>query len=145
MRGKFTICCLVGVLCWWTLLHGREEPMALDTDNIPPVGIDWCSYNDIICGDWKPMTVEEEIRYYGEDLGDLLVRIAKCESSLRPEVRGKVDNRDRGLFQINSHYNPQVSDKCAFDIECSTLFTLKEIRAGNLWKWDNSKHCWQSF
>ena len=72
----------------------------------------------------------------------LLVRIAKCESELVPTQRGIVDKRDRGLFQISSRWNPQVSDKQAFNPEFATRWTIDEIENGNLWKWEASKHCW---
>lgn len=32
---------------------------------------------------------------------------------------GEVTSEDRGLFQINSKYQPQVSEECAFDPDCN--------------------------
>jgi len=73
---------------------------------------------------------------------DLLIRIAKAESGLNPDAIGKVDKSDRGLFQISSYYNKNVSDDCAFDPWCSTKWTINEIKNKNLWKWNASKHNW---
>lgn len=33
----------------------------------------------------------------------------------------------RGWFQINSHYNPDVTKECAEDIECSATWTLNRL------------------
>jgi hypothetical protein len=74
---------------------------------------------------------------------NLLIAIAKCESSLRPGARGRVDKRDRGLYQISSLHNPEVSDECAFDVECSTRWVARQIKSGNLWKWKASSKCWK--
>jgi len=74
---------------------------------------------------------------------DLLIRIAKAESGLNPNAIGKIDNRDRGVYQINYFYNPSVNDKCAFCVWCSTKWVINEINNGNLWKWNASKHNWQ--
>lgn len=70
---------------------------------------------------------------------NLLNKIAFCESSLKPKA---INGRDRGLFQINSKWNPKVLDDCAFDVQCSTEWVANQINIGNLWKWKASKKCW---
>jgi len=148
MRG-IILCCLVGILCGGTLLRGGEELTAFNTtsDNIPPAGItadagiDWCSHNDILCGDWKPMSVEEEIRYYAEELGDLLVALAICESSLNPNAIGD-QGWSYGLYQINMRWwADEVSIENAKDIEFSTKWTLNKIRQGQGYLWT----CYRTF
>lgn len=42
-------------------------------------------------------------------------------------------SRDRGLWQINDHWNPSVTDDCAFDPECSTAWAAAEYKARG-WK-----------
>ena len=76
---------------------------------------------------------------------ELLLAMAKAESSLDPDIRGRVDNRDRGLFQINSYYNNSVSDECAFDPWCATRWVIKELNNGNEWKWNPSRHGWGEY
>ena len=66
---------------------------------------------------------------------DRLLNLAWCESRYDPTVRGVVDNRDRGIFQINSFYHPTVSDECAFDVYCATEWTIKKIKAGGAGIW----------
>jgi hypothetical protein len=88
--------------------------------------------------------VEQQIRDIAQESGfkwiDYLVRLAKCESSLRPDATNNKNNNpswsiDRGLFQINDYWHSNVSDECAFDIECSTKYTMDKINAGyqKLW------------
>lgn len=86
--------------------------------------------------------ISEVARQEGFKDKDLLIRIAKAESSLNAGIRGRVDSRDRGTFQINAYWNPQVSDECAFCVWCSTRWAISEVNNGNLWKWNASRHNW---
>lgn len=75
---------------------------------------------------------------------ELAVRVATCESNLNPQainVNPK-GSRDRGIFQINDKYHPEVTDEEAFDIVCSTKFFCNAFKAGNLSWWNASKTCW---
>jgi hypothetical protein len=75
---------------------------------------------------------------------DLAVRVAKCESSLNPKAVNinAPDSIDRGIFQINSKYHPEVTEAQAFDPEFSTQFFCRAFKAGNLSWWNASKTCW---
>jgi len=91
----------------------------------------------------KPvLSVEEIIRSVAVN-DNLLVAIAKCESSLNPAAVGKVNPGDRGLFQINREYHPDVADSCAFDAECSARWADAQVSAGRLWLWNPSRSCWE--
>ena len=92
-------------------------------------------------------TIEERIRRIsGEEMvdSDLAMRVAKCESSLNPNATNtNTDGSiDRGLFQINSKWHPEVTADQAFDAEFSTRFFCKAFKAGNLSWWDATKTCW---
>lgn len=92
-------------------------------------------------------TIEEKIRRIaGEEMvdSDLAVAVAKCESSLNPAaVHTNTDGtRDRGLFQINEKYHPEVTADQAFDAEFSTRWFCKAFKAGNISWWNSSKKCW---
>jgi len=76
---------------------------------------------------------------------ELAIAIARAESRLNPDIRGEADKRDRGLYQINSHFNPEVTDQCAFDPICATKWTIKELKAGRAWKWNASKYKWGKY
>ena len=76
---------------------------------------------------------------------DLAVRVAKCESSLIPSAINvnKNGSRDRGVFQINDKYHPEVSDEMATDIVLSTKFFCSAFKNGHLSWWDATKECWK--
>lgn len=88
--------------------------------------------------------VEIEIRKIAKEKNfkypTYLVRLAYCESRLNPSVVNTKGNkpagsRDRGLFQWNSYHQKQMSDKCAFDLRCSTEKTIEKINAGGQGIW----------
>lgn len=88
-------------------------------------------------------TVEEQIRDIAKEKGfkyeDYLVRLANCESRLKPTAkRLNTDARkttDRGLFQINNYWHYEVSDECAYDLRCSTEWTIDRINKGYQHEW----------
>lgn len=87
------------------------------------------------------------IRYVAKEEGidpELAVRVAKCESSLSPTAQNtnKDGSVDRGLFQINTKWHPEVSDQEAYDIILATRFFCKAFKAGNLNWWDATRKCW---
>ena len=69
--------------------------------------------------------------------GELLVKLAKCESGLNPKAVGD-NGHSFGLYQINLKYH-NISPICAMDVECSTLWTAKMIKAGKLHLWTCAK------
>lgn len=61
-----------------------------------------------------------------------LRNLVTSESQWNP----KSDNGfDRGLVQINRKYNPEITDKQAFDPEFSLRFAAEKISKGEAWKW----------
>jgi len=92
-------------------------------------------------------SVEERIRKIAREENfkytDYLVKLAICESKLRPTAVNTQNNqpatsKDRGLFQINNYWHKEVSDEQAFDIEFATKFTMDKINNGyqGLWVCD---------
>ena len=51
----------------------------------------------------------------------------------------RLNCRSRGLFQINSCYWPEVSDKCAFDPECNIQWAANKFKEGRLEIWTSWK------
>jgi len=74
----------------------------------------------------------------------LAVKVAKCESNLEPNAVcfNRNGTRDRGLFQWNDFWHPEISDECAFNVQCSTRAFCKAVKDGNLDWWNASKKCW---
>jgi hypothetical protein len=75
------------------------------------------------------------------------VAVAKAESSFRPQITNTVGNThgiDRGLFQINSYWHPEVSATCALSASCNTRAAVrisrKATRWVEWWTWKNNKH-----
>lgn len=88
-----------------------------------------------------PLSVEEQIRQIAEEHNfqwiDYLVRLAHCESRLDPYALNNNGQYgiDRGLFQINNKYHPEVNNSCAFDIRCATEWTMEMINNGEQHQW----------
>jgi len=85
--------------------------------------------------------VEQQIRKIADDkkfkYTDYLIRLATCESGLRTDAlntNGGKSN-DRGVFQINDYWHPEVSDECAYDIRCATEWTIWRIESGHQREW----------
>jgi len=66
--------------------------------------------------------------------------IVSHESRHHPEATGD-GGESRGLWQINKAWHPEVSDTCAYDITCSTDWSLERIRAGYVDEWRTWKYC----
>jgi len=69
-----------------------------------------------------------------------LLALADCESSFDPARSNTKGNnpswsKDRGLFMYNNHWQNDVSDKCAYDLECATKEAIKDIKAGHQGQW----------
>jgi len=75
---------------------------------------------------------------------DLCVKVAECESDLNPTARFTNNDLsiDRGLFQINNKFHPEISDAQADDIVLSTRFFCKAFKEGHLSWWNATKNCW---
>ena len=94
------------------------------------------------------LMVEKIIRYIAGQKGvdaDLAVRVAKAESGLSPTaINTNTDgSKDRGLYQINDKYHPEVTDEQAYDIVLSTRFFCDAVIAGNISWWNASKANWE--
>jgi hypothetical protein len=75
---------------------------------------------------------------------DLAVRVAKCESSLNPKALNinTTGTKDRGLFQINDKYHPEITDEEAYNVEKATMFFCNAVKAGNINWWAATRKCW---
>jgi soluble lytic murein transglycosylase-like protein len=99
-------------------------------------------------------TVIEMIQEASEKLGvdsKLAVAIARCESGLRQYdtsgsiVRGKVNSKDVGIFQINEDYHLAVSQQLGIDIYTTRgniEYGVALIKKEGSQPWVSSKPCW---
>lgn len=85
--------------------------------------------------------IKEQIRLIAEKENfkwvDYILRLADCESKFNQYAEN--DNgehgKDRGVFQINDKYHPEVSDEVAYDIEKATKWTMWRINNGYQHEW----------
>jgi hypothetical protein len=114
------------------------EAVPASSDDMPPRG-------DVVQA--TSPKVEDLIKNVANRVGfgdvDGLIKIAKCESSLKPEcgmlnhpacINAHNNSFDRGYFQISRKWHPEVSDEDAFDLEKSTLHAIRIYKkSGNNW------------
>ncbi|MBA3819984.1 MAG: hypothetical protein H0X17_13905 [Deltaproteobacteria bacterium] len=77
----------------------------------------------------------------------IAVAVAKAESGFRPTITNTVGNAhgiDRGLWQINSYWHPNVSATCAFSPSCNARamasISSKGTKWSPWWTYVNKKH-----
>jgi hypothetical protein len=70
--------------------------------------------------------------------------IVTHESQHHPDATGD-GGESRGLWQINKAWHPEVSDACAYDVTCSTRWSLERIRGGYVDEWSTWKYCKEWF
>lgn len=64
------------------------------------------------------------------------VAVAMAESSCTPHAKNVNDDGgsvDRGLWQLNNRYHPEVSDSCAYQIQCNANAAWKVSGHGAHW------------
>ena len=87
----------------------------------------------------QELTIKEHICIASNgEYCELLVNLAKCESSLNKDAINVNRNGtvDLGLYQWNSvHFNGKITPVCALDVYCATRKTVAEIKAGHLNWW----------
>ena len=69
-----------------------------------------------------------------------LVNLACCEGLLLADtINDKGNNpwysKDRGLYGINDYWHKEVSNECAKDLRCSTIWTMGRINTGFQYEW----------
>lgn len=75
------------------------------------------------------------------------VAVAKAESGFRPTITNTAGNAhgiDRGLWQINSYWHPEVSASCALSASCNARAAARiskySTKWTEWWTYKNSKH-----
>ena len=91
----------------------------------------------------KEETVKEVIERVAEDKEfenvALLVRIAKCESSLDRYAMNPKSSA-KGIYQILDMHKLTVAER--FDPEVATKWAIDKINADGTGAWNESKNCW---
>ena len=99
------------------------------------------------------MSTEEYVREYFKDI-PIMIQIARCESTFRQlrrngDVhRGRVNNADVGVMQINEFYHLDTAEKKDYDIhtiEGNTAYARDLYMRQGTQPWVSSKACWGKY
>jgi hypothetical protein len=102
-----------------------------------------------------PVAHAQEVRQEASQpiIPPILEKVALCESGGRhydstgKVIRGKVDKRDIGKWQINSYWNGAEAERLGFDIwtpEGNQAMALHLYQTQGLKPWDASRSCWSA-
>ena len=93
---------------------------------------------------------EAIVREYFADI-PVMIQVARCESTFRQTradgtvLRGRVDNRDTGVMQINTYYHGDTADIMGLDLEniYDNMAYARDLyeRQGTQ-PWSASAPCW---
>jgi hypothetical protein len=121
--------------------------------NFPTVAIELNTKTEVEQTTPQEENVEKSVKEYFKDI-PILVEVARCESHfthLNPKtkkvIRGKINNRDVGVMQINEYYHNITAKKMGLDL---SNFKDNMTYARYLYKregtrpWSASKACWQN-
>jgi hypothetical protein len=108
--------------------------------------------SDIVFADWIGVAhVRHNMRVIADLMGlsliqkDLLCDIGACESGLNPHAKliNNPQSIDRGLFQWNNHYHPEITDAMAYNPDTATRLACKAILSKQIHVyWSASQPCW---
>lgn len=96
-------------------------------------------------------STEEAVRAYFSDI-PIMAEIAGCESGFRQfdaagqVLRGKVNPRDTGVFQINLDYHAHEAQRLGTDLSAldgNLRFARYLYESKGTGPWGASKSCWQ--
>ena len=124
------------ILDWFKSLFKQAQPILNPLEEVVVKNIETTeSITDII----TRIALEEGVE------PELAIAVAKCESSLNPKARLVNSPRsiDRGLYQINSFYHPNVTDAQADNPEFACRWFCKAVKDKKLKVfWTASSRCW---
>ncbi len=98
----------------------------------------------------KAKTVQEYVTEYYENV-PVMAEIARCESQFRHYdsdgdiIRGKVNNLDVGVMQINEYYHIDTADRLNIDLHTldgNLEYALSLYNREGTQPWSASKKCW---
>ncbi len=99
------------------------------------------------------MSTEQYVRQYFRDI-PIMIQIARCESTFRQldedgDIhRGRVNNADVGVMQINEFYHLDQAEKKNLDIhtiEGNTAYARDLYEREGTRPWASSKPCWGKY
>jgi hypothetical protein len=95
-------------------------------------------------------STEDIVRDYFADI-PVMIQVARCESTFRHTLadgtvlRGRVDDRDTGVMQINTYYHGETAEQLGLDLEnlYDNMAYARDLyeRQGTQ-PWSASRPCW---
>ncbi len=138
---KFLLAAYVLAILWTTVAYALTDRAA----DLPKLSAQTISKE--VATQLKRVNVQSYVHSAAKDAGvnpTVAEWIVAHESSHRPGVTGD-GGASRGLWQINKDWHPEVSDSCAYDVKCSTDWSLGRIRSGYSYEWSTWKYCREKF
>ncbi|MDE1924798.1 MAG: hypothetical protein KGH79_01285 [Patescibacteria group bacterium] len=98
----------------------------------------------------QAQTVQQYVENYFAD-EPIMIKIAECESHFQQLssdgsiYRGKIDNEDIGVMQINEHYQGSIAQKLNIDIyslQGNLTYARYLYEKQGTQPWSSSKPCW---
>jgi len=96
------------------------------------------------------INTEAAVRKYFSDI-PVMIQVARCESTFRHTLedgsvlRGKVDNRDTGVMQINTYYHGETAEDLGLDLENledNMAYARSLYERQGTQPWSASAPCW---
>lgn len=120
-----------------------------DAVNVQPSTVDSVESTSQITSESDRKAVESYLREHFADT-PILIEIARCESTFThykdgEVVRGRVDNADVGVMQINERYHLETAKKLGYDIhtiEGNMAYAKYLYEKSGSKPWNASKPCW---
>lgn len=137
---------ILGKWLHWDIAKAKPQPTTATTSP----AIENITESATISYLWgTKIEIRHSIRVIADEEGlswlqkEMLCDICQCESGFVPTAKlvNSPKSVDRGLFQINNYWHPQVTDEMAYNPEWSTRWACTIIKANkNLWT--ASQKCW---
>lgn len=137
-----------GIVFLLSSMYGAGNT-STDAVNVQPTTADSTESTSQITSESDREAVENYLREHFADT-PILVEIARCESTFMhykdgEVVRGKVDNADVGVMQINERYHLETAEKLGYDIHTidgNMAYAKYLYEKSGSKPWNASKPCW---
>ena len=137
-----------GIVFLLSSMYGAGNT-STDAVNVQPTTADSTESTSQITSESDRVAVENYLREHFADT-PILIEIARCESTFMhykdgEVVRGRVDNADVGVMQINERYHLETAKKLGYDIHTidgNMAYAKYLYEKSGSKPWNASKPCW---
>lgn len=113
----------------------KEKVIYVNNEEVPKYNP--CELDVVVC-DGEKTTDKEAIdniikKYFGDNW-KLARAVMMAEGNYNPRAFNPTNgSNDRGIWQISAKWHPEVSDACAYNVECSTNVAYQLSKGGEDW------------